>query len=88
MNRSCGLFVAEMLNLPIEIIENGKQKGKELEKFKDQYDEDIKANEDNDIYEINNTTLDKGMTNHQKCKALSNYSTLLRIIKMEIQNRR
>ena len=48
MNCSYGLFVPEILNFPIEIIADAKQKAKELEKFKDQYDEDIKANQDDD----------------------------------------
>ena len=48
VDRSYGLFVAEMLKFPREIIENGKQKAKELERFEDQYGEKINDEEDED----------------------------------------
>ena len=74
MNRSYGLFIAEMLNFPIEIIEDWKQKAKELEKFKDQYDEDIKANEVDEINKCNIWWLEQRNDKPPKSKALSKIS--------------
>ena len=80
MNYNYGLFVAEMLNLPTEIIEDAKQKAKEFESYKDQDDEDIEDNEDY-ITEINNATLcddfDKGIERNQKRKVITQLSNAM-----------